>query len=285
MYRDIQQREQSKEMSEGAIAALISVIVVIVLMFLTLIFSSWEIVSSGHMGVYVTMGKVSELPLEEGFHWKKPFISSIKEMDIRNIKKEVRADAGSKDLQTVQTTIAVNYKLDPTYVAEMYKTVGMGYDAKIIAPSIEEAVKSVTALYTAEELITKRSEVSTNLKDLLKERLQLEHIILIQTSITDFSFSDQFDKAVERKVTAEQRAIEEENNKRASQARADQLIINAEAEAKSIEIRTEAMVNKGESIIELEKIRNQERAIEKWNGVLPVNFYGNAAMPFVNVGK
>jgi len=271
------------EWTEAGVTTIVVSSILGLIIFLILFFGSWEIVSAGHRGVYVTMGKVSEQVLEEGFHFKKPFISSIIEVDVRNIKKEITADAGSKDLQTVQTTIAINYKLDYLEVANLYKNIGLNYDDKIIAPSIEESVKSVTALYTAEELITKRSEVSEQLKEHLKKRLKEENIILIQTSITDFSFSKEFDSAVERKVTAEQKAIEEENNKRAAQARADQKIINAEAEAKSIEIRTAALQQRGEKIIELEKIRNQERAIDKWNGTLPIYMLGEGSTPFISI--
>jgi regulator of protease activity HflC (stomatin/prohibitin superfamily) len=157
----------------------------------------------------------------------------------------------------------------------LWKSVGEDYKIKIIDPAIQEAIKAVTSKYTAEELITKRSQVKDDAKVVLAERLTKEFIIVDELSIVNFDFSKSFNEAIEAKVTAEQNALASKNKLEQVKYEAEQRIVQAKGEAEAIKIQAEAIQNQGgEAYVNL-------KAIEKWNGTLPT--YTGGAMPFINV--
>jgi len=99
--------------------------------------------------------------MDEGLNFKVPFIQSVEKVDIKTQKEVVTATAASKDLQTVTAEVALNYHIHPDKVNKLWQTIGADYNSRIIDPAIHEAVKASTARFTAEELITKRSEVKS----------------------------------------------------------------------------------------------------------------------------
>jgi len=168
--------------------------------------------------------------LDEGFHFKTPFVDKIIPLDVRTKKVKEQADSSSKDLQVVTTTLALNYHLLPSKVTNILQEIGDEYAVKdtIIAPAIQEAVKSATARYTAEELITKRDEVSITIKDLLTKRLQKSHVAVTDVNIENFAFSAEFNQAIEAKVTAEQEALRAKNDLERIKFEAEQIKARAE---------------------------------------------------------
>ena len=53
--------------------------------------------------------------------------------------------------------------------------------------------------------------------------------------------------------------------------------MSAQAEAESMRIRSQAL-SQNKSLVEYE-------AVQKWDGKLPVNMYGSAPIPFINLNK
>ncbi|MDP2654909.1 MAG: prohibitin family protein [Candidatus Omnitrophota bacterium] len=213
--------------------------------------------------------------LSEGFHFINPFWS-IQHYDIRTQKVEADADAASKDLQSVTTKVAVNFRVSEDKVRALYQETEGKYERTLIAPALQEAVKAATAQFTAEELITKRTEVKDAMRAALAAREAMRFFVVEDVSIVNFSFSTSFNEAIERKVTAEQDALAAKNKLEQIQYEADQKVVTAKAEAESLRIQSEALANNA-SLIELEAVR-------KWNGVLPAYMMGNT-VPFVNVGR
>jgi len=146
-------------------------------------------VPSGYRGVLLTWGKVEDRILPEGLNFKMPFTQNVILMNVQIQKAESTESTATRDLQEVTTTVAVNYRLDPLYVNEIYKDLRQDYADRVIKPNIEESLKATTALYKAEELITKRSEVKETFDNILAERLSIFHIQVISVSLTDFQFS------------------------------------------------------------------------------------------------
>lgn len=241
---------------------------------LFVLLGSWTIVSPGEKGIVIRLGSVSRV-LDEGFNFKLPLVETVKKVDVRVQKSEVGAEAASKDLQNVSAVIALNYQLDGKSVGSLYQQVGLDYEAKIIAPSLQESVKSATAGYTAEELITKREMVKAEMKKNLTERLSKHNISVTEVNIVNFDFSKSFNAAIEAKVTAEQEALASKNKLEQIKYEAEQRIVQSKAEAEAIRIQADALKeNKG--LIELE-------AVKKWNGILPQ--YMTGVTPFVNLQK
>ena len=162
---------------------------------------------------------------------------------------------------------------------EIYKGVGGDYQGRIVSPSVAEAVKSITAKYTAEELITRREEVKGQILEQLRASLKKENIDLVEMYITDFSFSEGFSRAIESKQIAEQQALKAKRDLDRVKIEADQKIAQARAEAESLKMQKEAITP---NLIQLRGIEVQSKAIDKWNGVLP-NFLMSGGIPFLNM--
>ena len=174
------------------------------LFLLTIVFSSFTIISAGHTGVQVTLGEVNPVPLTEGVHFVNP-ISAVKDVDVRLQKDQLTgANAGTKDLQQVHTDIVVQYRLNASKVPQIYKEFGLNVDEKVLGPAINEAFKSVTAHYTSEELVTKRQQVSEEIQDKLKSKVAPFDIDVSGISLVNFGFSPEYQKAIEAKVIATQ---------------------------------------------------------------------------------
>ena len=125
----------------------------------------------------------------------------------------------------------------------MYQTVGANevIEFKIIAPTIQESVKSTTAKFTAEELITERSAVAVDIKANLTNKLGKLGISVSDINIVEFRFSPEFDAAIESKVRAEQDALAQKNLLEKVKYEAQQTIESAKAQAESIKIQAEAV--------------------------------------------
>jgi len=233
----------------GRIASIIGVIIIVI----SVIAGAFTAVPAGHRGVVIRFSAVTGTILNEGLQVKLPFIDSVIMMDVRTNKYETGAASASRDLQDVRTTIALNWRLDPTRTAEIYRTLGPEYMNRIAAPAVQEVIKQVTARYNAEDLILKREIVRNEIAESLAIRLLERGIITEAVSITEFQFSATFVAAIEAKVAAEQ-AVWESRNKlervkveaeqREAEARgeANARIAKANGEAEYIRIVTDAQV-------------------------------------------
>ena len=251
---------------------LISILIGVVILFI-LVNSSFKTVGAGERGVvFSKFGGVKDRILNEGLQFKIPFIEDIIPVDVKVQKAQTDATAASKDLQTVSSTIAINYHIDPGQVNTVYQEIGLFFKERVIDPAVQESVKAVTAQFTAEELITRRSEVSDNIKEDLRLRLIKFNIIMDGVNIVDFSFSRGFNEAIEAKQTAEQNALKAERDLDRIKIEAQQKITQAKAEAESQRLQRAT----------ISPIILQLRAIEKWDGHFPQVVGG--ALPFIDVG-
>ena len=237
----------------------IKVIGIIVIAVIVLLASSVRIVESGEVGVRVRFGKASNQPTHEGINLKIPFIEQIKKMNIRVQKIEVTTSSSSKDLQDVEMSLAVNYQIDKKKAVDLYKNVGSNYDEVILEPAIEEGIKAVTSKYTAEELITNRSEVSKQCREELDKKVSKYGLSINDFNITNFNFSKEFNKAIEEKQVAEQKVLTAKQELEKERIEAEKKIVKAEAEKRSNELKEESLTD---NII-------REKFIEKWDGHLP----------------
>lgn len=240
----------------------------------------FAIVPAGHRGVMTTFGKITETVYDEGLHFRLPIAQSMNLIEVRVQKGEGQGDAASRDLQSVHTSVALNYHIDPNAAVSVFRDVGQEIGHKIITPSVQEAVKAATAQYTAEELITKRPEVRDKIRALLHERMNKHGVVIDEFSITNFAFSRSFTEAVEAKTTAEQQKLKAERDLLRIRVEAEQKIAQAKAEAESLKLQKQEVTSE---LLRLREIENQRKAIDKWDGRLPATMMGNS-VPFVQIG-
>lgn len=204
-------------------------LVVLAIIVTTVVGGVYVTVPAGYRGIVLTWGRPTGI-FDEGLHFKMPIMQNVELMNVQIQKAESSEATASKDLQEVTTTVAVNYKLNPTYVLEIYRTLRHEYADRLIKPNIEESLKATTSEFTAEELITKRASLKVRFDETLQERLSVFGIDVIAVSITDFQFSQSFNDAIEAKVTAEQKALEAKNKLKQVEYEAQQQVIQAEAQ-------------------------------------------------------
>ena len=225
------------------------------------------IVDAGHrVVVFDRISGVQEKALGEGFHLIIPGIQDAYSFDVRTQKTIVKENAASKDMQDVTTELAIQYHPVASAMPKLFQQFGNGYVDKIIPPAVQESLKSVTALYTAEELITKRADVKNAIQVHLQAKLAESNINLVDVFITDFKFSSAFAKAIENKQVQEQKALEAERKLEEVKFQADQKIATARAEAESLRLQKSQITP---NLLKLREIEVRAKAIEKWNGVQP----------------
>ena len=246
-----------------------------IVLIIILIFGSFYTIPAGKRGIILTFQKPSDNVVTEGLHIKIPLIQQIVKVDIKTMKYESTIGGASKDLQVISGVIATNYHLESDNLVELYKSVGLNYESKIIQPLEQEVSKSVTARYTAEELITRREEVRLDIKQALYDRLIERGIVVEEVSITNFDFSPSFNAAIENKVTMEQNALAAKNKLAQIEYEAQQKVAEAEGKAQAMSIESAAL-RENPDILQL-------RAIEKWNGIMPQFVSGDGALPFIGI--
>ncbi len=249
--------------------------IIIVLAALIIIFGTFGTIGAGERGILLQFGAVQDKIFGEGLYVKIPMIQKVVKIDVKIKKDEVPISAASKDLQIVTSRIALNYHLAPESVNKIWQKVGKDYNTKVVAPTIQEVVKAITARFTAEELITKREEVKEQVKATLAERLSERFIVVDEFNIIDFEFSSAFNDAIEAKVTAEQLKLKADRDLERIKIEAEQKIAEAQGKAEAIRIEAWALMQ-NPKVVEL-------RWIEKWDGKVPT--YWGAATPFIGINQ
>jgi regulator of protease activity HflC (stomatin/prohibitin superfamily) len=253
----------------------IGIVIVLILLWALSPFAS---VPAGHRGVMTTFGNPSDQVLSEGLHFRVPLAQKLNLVNVSIQKGEGEGDAASRDLQTVHTRVALNYHVRPDGAVSVFRDLGNEPGPRIIIPSVQEAVKAVTARFTAEELIAKRTDVRDQIIAQLRERLARHGIVVDEFSIVNFNFSKSFNDAIEAKTTAEQLKLKAERDLQRIEVEAKQRVAQARAEAESLAVQRQQVTPE---LIRLREMENQRQAIEKWDGKLP-NVSGGA-VPFINV--
>lgn len=253
------------------IPAIILVVIIIV------VANSIAIVEAGHTGVVLTFQQVNKGTLSEGLHFKIPFVQDVVIIDNRIRKLEVNTEAFSKDLQSVNTVLAINYRVDTAKSDSIYKNIGADYESVLVTPAVNEVLKAITATYTAEESVTNRQLISDGLVTGLNAKLNEIGLYVTDVNIIDFDFSDAFITAIEEKQVAQQKLLKAETEKKTA-------ITNAEAEAEAVKIRAEAEAEANTTISKsLTDQIIENKKVEKWNGQLPKVTGGSGT--FVDLGE
>lgn len=250
---------------------------------LTVLFGTFIVINAGERGVVLTWGAIAGQPLGEGLHFAIPFVQRVERIKVSTQKLEVIAsEAYSKDLQVVTVHSVLNWNVDPVAVNEVYRRFQGGHEqleSKIVAPSLEVAIKQTTAKYTAEELLTNRQKVQDEIAATIKAIVTEDHAIVTHYALVDESFSDAYEASIERKQVAQQDALTAQNKLEQVRFEAEQRVTQAEAEAQAIKIQAEAITQQGGSNYV------QLKAVEKWNGILPQYMTADAPLPFLNVTR
>lgn len=251
----------------------IAVVVTTIIILFVLLLSSVTTINTGEVGIRVRFGKVVNSSTSEGINFKIPFIEKMEKMNIKVQKTELDVSSASSDLQDVNMSIAVNYRVNAEDAKNLYKKVGQNYKNTVLEPSIKESIKAVVSQYSAEELITKRTEVSKKCLDTLQSKVEKYGITIEDFNITNFNFSDEFNKAIEEKQVAEQKVLTAKQELEREKIEAEKKIVAAKAEKEANELKEKSLTD---NII-------KEKFINKWNGQLPKVTSSNNILDVTNL--
>ncbi len=244
-------------------SSLPKVIGVGVLVFVLVILSatSTYVVGPGTRGIKVTLGKTADQFLPEGFGFKSPFITSIVPVSIRQKTQAVRAECFSSDLQQVILDLRVLYRVPEQAVVEIYKQFSGDPFDSLIAPRVQEALKEVTALLTAEQIVKSREEIKQ--KALSAARLKIGELLKVEDIvIRNIDLSKELERAIEAKMVAEQQAAQARFTQVQTQVEAETAVISARGEAEAIKVRGDAL--------KLNPAFLRLKLVERWNGKSPL---------------
>ena len=278
-----------------------AVIFIVLLIFgaLSIFGSCVRTIPTGHTGVATVFGKVQNYTLDAGMNFTSPWTKVIK-IDNRVQKKMIDLACFSSDIQEVNMKFTINYCIDKENAMNIYKTIGTSYYDTVIAPNVVEAVKEISALYTAEELVGKREQMSTQVETVLAERLLAYNIIVVSISIEDMDFTDAFTNAVEAKQVAQQNKLKAETEaaqrvveaeaaakvktvEASAKAEADKIAADAEAYQITVKAEAEAEANKKIAESVTNTLIDYEYA-QTWDGKLPTYISGdNGFVPVMNM--
>jgi regulator of protease activity HflC (stomatin/prohibitin superfamily) len=253
----------------------------VLLVVAVLILNPFVIVNAGEKGVVMNWGAVSEKVVGEGLHVLIPIQQSVKKINVKTVKYETEVAAYSNDAQVVTGKLALNYHLQGDKVNRVYQEIGdndMVQDT-IVNPAIQEAFKSAAARFSAADLLEKRTLMAEDMKTGLSDRLRDNFITVDALSLVNFSFSYDYEHAVEAKLIAQQNALKAENDLQKAKAEAAAQVAKAEAEASSIKMQAEAIKEQGG------KDYIQLKAIDKWDGSLPSQMVPGGSVPFLDISN
>lgn len=231
------------------------------------IFNSYQVIDAGEIAIITRFGEVNRVA-EPGLSLRVPFLEGYTKMQTRIQKEEVASSAVSSDLQEVNANLALNYSINKETALSLYKEVGVNYKDNIINPVLHESFKAGSAQYSAEDLITKRSEAKEKILNVVKERLEKYGIAIVDLNITNLDFSDAFNSAIEDKAVAQQQVEKAKQDLEKVKIEAEQKIARAKADAESQKLQQQTLTD----------LMVKKMFIEKWDGKMPTTMSGDAGL-------
>ncbi len=277
------------------------ILVAVIILALVVATTCTATVQTGYTGIVTTFGKVEDVTLEAGLHFKSPF-QSIIPMDNREQKSTFETQAFSSDIQQVDITGSINYAINKSTAMNLFKEVGTDYFNKLVYPRMLEITKGVFSKYTAENLVANRQKLSELIREGLDNELDEYGINVISVSLENLDFTDAFTDAVEAKQVAAQKKLQAEieqnqmtmetqqqaERKRINaEAEANVAKINADADAYALQVRSEAEAEANKKIAEsLTENLIRFNEVKNWDGKLPTYMAGEGSttVPVLQMG-
>lgn len=246
---------------------------------LIVLFNSLTIVPTGYAGIKTNFGKVQKETIQEGLNIKAPFVEKIVKIDCRTKKLEVDGSGSTRDMQDVNVKIAVNYNVEKKIASKLYKNVGIDYENIVIQPAMQEAIKSNLAKYTAEELISKRSEVSDKIQEDLSHKISSNGFKITDFNVINIDFSQAYDAAIEQKAVKQQEVATAQAELEKTKIENEKEIEQAKKDAEVMRLQNQEITDK---TLQLKELEIKQKAINKWNGILPTTSLGDN-VPFISI--
>lgn len=234
-----------------------------------LLWGSFFVTEPGEAVVLSRLGKVEQQSYQPGVAFKAPIISDVVRFDVRTRTLKEKTACYTADMQTAQIDYTITYNLKKDNVHVLYSIVGTEYEAKKIIPVLNDVIKSNIGRWQAQELVSNRDSARFDVNKDLISKIDKRFFENITIQFNNIDYSDAFEKSIEEKVIAAQKAEKAENDTKRIGEEAKQKVIAAEADAKAMAIKAEAL-SKNKSLIEYEMA-------QKWDGKMPTTVIGGSS--------
>ena len=236
----------------------------------------------GHRAaIYTLTSGVSDVERGEGLSFVFPYAQTARMVNVRTqVYRNAEVFAQSLDLQEITAHVALNYHVDPDEAAELYQSIGLGYEETIIAPAVLQLAKQEIGLVKAVDFARKRGPLARNIEAALTVQLAPYGIIVEYFNIEDAVFQPKFVQDIADKVSAEilketslRLVTVAENEKqvviKVAEAEGQRRLIEAEGERQAIEKIATALGFSSDEYLEW-------LLIGAWSGDLPTTLIGDA---------
>jgi len=273
-----------------------TIIGIVVLVGLIIISGSWFTVNQGDRAVILRFGRVID-KAEPGFHFKVPFIDTIKTISVRTKKIHNKTEVYSKDIQVAQIEMSLNYNINPANVIDIYSRYSTEYEDRVVIPQIMAKSKDVFGQFNAVEVVRSREKIAAKITEELKEQFKDTGIQIETTQIENIDYSKEYEHSVEERMKAEvevekvrqnleREKLNAEMVRTKAKGEADAKVMSAEAEAQAIRLRGDAEASaikaKATALAQNPSLVNLIQA-ERWNGELPTTMLPNGTVPIIGV--
>ena len=244
---------------------------------LVLLFGTFFTVSEGQKALVTTFGRASNHIYSAGLHVKLPIIQHVKRFDVKTIRADYKTQTYTKDIQTATIVVSYSYNLIANDIVQTYKEYGNDWQERILYPNLEQAVKAEVGTWNADTMVANRDKVAEDILKSLQERMIAHNypVAISNFQMINIDYSSQFEQAIEKKVIAEQAALEEANRTKQVEQTSKQKVVAAKAEAESMRIRANALAQNPKLV--------SYEAVQKWDGHLPQIMAGNGSTPILDL--
>jgi regulator of protease activity HflC (stomatin/prohibitin superfamily) len=265
---------------------------------------SFFVVPPNEMAAIRWMGGTvtTKQPLETGMHFKVPLLESVDYLQTSQSTYNLDGlSVYTLDNQSVDISISVIYQVPKSAVLHLLYDVGRAGNSDIestIVPVVRDRSLAVFAKYNTLNVSDERAEITAQMKKEVSGALgKLFGINVVDVQLTSIKYSPVFAASVEQAVKAKAEAVQAQNTVQqkkfegeqktvtaaaeaqakieAAKGTAESTILEANAQAKAIQVVGEAM--------QANPQYTKFYAIQHWNGILPQVVGGNGAVPFVNI--
>ena len=290
-------------MSEGKVAAVLSLIAVGMIATTVTVFSSAYIVDEGNVAVITRMGQAIGQESPSGLRFKTPFVVGVREFDVRERASGDVLSASTSNQLSTQVSYSVNWRPDPAAVMEIFIKYGSPEEffLNTIKPRLTQSLKASIGQFTGVQLVRNRDEVASTMLINAQQSLEDYPVILSSVQLENFELPSRYLEAVIQKeeqreateresLALEQQRIKAQQNVQTAQAEAEATRALAEASAFAIEVeaRAEAESIRMRSQAEAEGIQKIQEALtsnsqlieyekaKRWDGKLPSMILGES---------
>jgi prohibitin 1 len=204
--------------------------------------------------VFNLFSGVEEKVRGEGTHFKVPFVMRPIYYNTRLRPKLIQTSTGTKDLQMVTIHVRMLFKPQIEGIPTIHSTLGEDYDERVLPSVANEVIKATIAQYNAEQLLTHREHVSTEIREAIVARASQFNILMDDVSMTHLTYGKEFAKAIEEKQVAEQEAERQKFNVLKSEQERQATVIRSEGEAEAAQMISDALKQHGMGLIEVRRI-------------------------------